>query len=62
MTPVHPPPDLEFRANIELVLLVLGIVMTIGVACVAVWLVKTMRREDREQANDAANGRDGGEA
>ena len=52
MKPI-PPLDPQFSANAELALLALGGVMTIGLGFVVFWLVRTMRREDREIANES---------
>ncbi|MBL9148897.1 MAG: hypothetical protein JNM94_09415 [Phycisphaerae bacterium] len=51
-----PTQDIAFGPTVELVLFGFGIAMTIGVTFVIVFLVRTMRREDRERLRSIARG------
>lgn len=51
-----PTQDIAFGPTVELVLFGLGVAMTIGVTVVLVFLVRTMRREDRERVRALARG------
>lgn len=48
-----PPPDTEFRATVELLLLCMGGAMTLALIVFVIWLIRQMLREDRESAGRA---------
>ncbi|MFO0826936.1 MAG: hypothetical protein U0572_02215 [Phycisphaerales bacterium] len=62
MRPTGPTQDVDFAPAVELLLFILGGVMTVGVSVIAVWLWRTMRREDASAIRGRREGSEGGEA